>query len=103
VLVIAVFYTANLAWGALGVAAFWVLLALAANRLGVRHPLPYALIGAALWMAVLQSGIHATVAGVLFAFVIPSRTAIDQHEFWRMAVRSSITLKKPRKQNPSTF
>jgi len=81
VLVIAVFYTANLAWGALGVAAFCLLLALAANRLGVRHPLPYALIGAALWMAVLQSGIHATVAGVLLAFAIPSRTAIDQHEF----------------------
>ena len=81
VLVIAVFYTANLAWGALGVAAFCLLLSLAANRLGVRHPLPYALIGAVLWMIVLQSGVHATIAGVLLAFVIPSRTAINQREF----------------------
>jgi Na+:H+ antiporter, NhaA family len=81
VLVIAVFYTADLAWGALGVAAFCLLLALAANRLGVRHPLPYALIGAVLWMTVLQSGIHATIAGVLLAFMIPSRTAINQREF----------------------
>ena len=81
VLVIAVFYTANLAWGALGVAAFCLLLALAANRLGVRHPLPYALIGAVLWITVLQSGIHATIAGVLLAFAIPSRTAINQREF----------------------
>jgi Na+:H+ antiporter, NhaA family len=81
VLVIAVFYTANLAWGALGVAAFCLLLALAANRLGVRHPLPYVLIGAVLWMTVLQSGIHATIAGVLLAFMIPSRTAINQREF----------------------
>jgi NhaA family Na+:H+ antiporter len=52
VLVIAVFYTANLAWGALGVAASCLLLALAANRLGLRHPLPYALIGVVLWMTV---------------------------------------------------
>lgn len=81
VLVIAVFYTANLAWGALGVAALCLLLALTANRLGVRHPLPYALIGAVLWLTVLQSGIHATIAGVLLAFTIPSRTAIDQRAF----------------------
>lgn len=81
VLVIAVFYTANLAWGALGVAAFCLLLALVANRLGVRHPLPYALMGAVLWITVLQSGVHATIAGVLLAFMIPSRTAINQREF----------------------
>jgi Na+:H+ antiporter, NhaA family len=83
VLVIAVFYTANLAWGALGIAAFCLVLGLAANRLGVRHPLPFALIGAVLWMTVLQSGIHATIAGVLLAFMIPSRTAINQAEFLR--------------------
>jgi Na+:H+ antiporter, NhaA family len=83
VLVIALFYTANLGWWALGVAAFCLLLALAANRLGVRHPLPYALIGAVLWFTILQSGIHATIAGVLLAFMIPSRTAIDQQEFLR--------------------
>jgi NhaA family Na+:H+ antiporter len=81
VLVIAVFYTAHLVWGALGIAAFCLLLALAANRLGVRHPLPYALIGVVLWMSVLQSGIHATIAGVLLAFTIPSRTVINQREF----------------------
>jgi len=81
VLVIAVFYTDDLAWGALGISAVCLLLALAANRLGVRHPLPYALIGAVLWMTVLQSGIHATIAGVLLAFTIPSRTAINQREF----------------------
>jgi len=81
VLVIAVFYTAELAWGPLGIAALCLLLALGANRLGVRHPLPYALIGAVLWITVLQSGIHATIAGVLLAFMIPSRTAINQGEF----------------------
>lgn len=83
VLVIAVFYTADLAWGALGVAALCLLVALAANRLGVRHPLPYALIGAVLWVTVVQSGIHATIAGVFLAFMIPSRTAINQRDFLR--------------------
>ena len=81
IVVIAVFYTPDLAWGALGLAAFCLLVALAANRLGVRHPLPYAFIGAVLWMTVLQSGIHATIAGVLLAFTIPSRTAVDQRDF----------------------
>jgi Na+:H+ antiporter, NhaA family len=81
VLVIAVFYTANLAWGALGVAALCLLLATLINRLGVRHPLPYALIGALLWITVLNSGIHATIAGVLLAFTIPCHTAINQREF----------------------
>lgn len=81
VLVIAVFYTDDLAWGALGISAVCLLSALAANRLGVRYPLPYAVIGAVLWMTVLQSGVHATIAGVLLAFTIPSRTAINQREF----------------------
>lgn len=83
VLVIALFYTPDLAWGALGIAAICLLIALTANRLGVRHPLPYALIGLVLWATVLQSGIHATIAGVLLALMIPCRTAINQRDFLR--------------------
>jgi Na+:H+ antiporter, NhaA family len=81
VLVIALFYTAHLAWGPLGGAVCCLLLALAANRLGVRHPLPYALVGAVLWFTVLQSGVHATIAGVLLAFMIPSGKVLDQTAF----------------------
>jgi Na+:H+ antiporter, NhaA family len=81
VLVIALFYTANLAWGPLAGAVCCLLLALVANRLGVRHPLPYGLIGVALWVTVMQSGVHATIAGVLLAFMIPSRQALDQRAF----------------------
>ena len=81
VLVIALFYTANLAWGPLTGAACCLLLALAANLLGVRRPLPFVLIGAVLWFTVMQSGVHATIAGVLLAFMIPSRKVLDQSAF----------------------
>ncbi len=81
VVVIALFYTANLAWGPLAAAVCCLLAAIAANRAGVRHPLPYALIGAVLWIAVMLSGVHATIAGVLLALTIPSRKAINQKAF----------------------
>jgi Na+:H+ antiporter, NhaA family len=81
VLVIALFYTAQIAWGALGVAAICVCALIAANRLAVRHPLPYALLGLLLWAAVLKSGVHPTVAGVLLAMTIPSRTELNPNEF----------------------
>ncbi|MCX6603203.1 MAG: Na+/H+ antiporter NhaA [Acidobacteria bacterium] len=81
VLVIAVFYTANIAWLGIAAAGVCVVSLLAANRLGVRHPLPYALLGIALWLAVLHSGVHATIAGVILALTIPSRTYLDVPAF----------------------
>jgi NhaA family Na+:H+ antiporter len=88
VLVIAVFYTDRVDWVALGLAGFLLLLAAAANRAGVRQPWAYSLIGLALWGAVLASGVHATIAGVLLAMTIPSRTRINEDEFLRGARRS---------------
>ena len=81
VFVIAVFYTSGLAGAPLAIAGLCLISAFAANRLGVRHPLPYALIGGVLWITVMQSGVHATIAGVLLAFTIPSRTAINSRDF----------------------
>lgn len=81
VLVIALFYTADLAWPPLAWAGAVLLLLALANRSGLRHPAPYVVLGIVLWLAVLESGVHATVAGVLLAMTIPARTRIDPEEF----------------------
>jgi NhaA family Na+:H+ antiporter len=72
VLVIAFFYTAQISWVSLGVGGLFFLALIAANRGGARHPLIYVVLGIGLWLAFLQSGIHATVAGVLLAITIPA-------------------------------
>jgi NhaA family Na+:H+ antiporter len=81
VLVIAVFYSGGIEWGALAFAGALVLLAIGANVAGIRRPWAYAAIGLVLWGAVLSSGIHATIAGVLLAMTIPARTRIDEKSF----------------------
>jgi len=81
VLVIAVFYTADLNLPALASAAGTLLVLVLLNRGGVRTPLPYWLIGTALWYFVLVSGVHATIAGVLLAFTIPARPAVTLKQF----------------------
>jgi len=81
VLVIAVFYTSDVSGTALAVAAAMVVALVVVNRLGVRRPLVYAVLGVALWVAVLQSGVHATVAGVLLAMTIPASVRLEPGDF----------------------
>jgi NhaA family Na+:H+ antiporter len=80
VMVIALFYTADLSLIALAVAGGIFLLLVLANRLGVRRPVVYALLGIGLWLALLESGVHATIAGVLLAMTIPARQRIAADE-----------------------
>ena len=75
IVVIALFYTRSLGVGALaGAALVWAVL-FGLNRAGVRRLLPYLLGGALLWLLLLRSGVHATLAGVALAFVIPQHSA----------------------------
>lgn len=68
---IAVFYTAQLSLLSLVVAAVLILGLACLNRVGVMRPAAYFLIGVPLWVAVLKSGVHATLAGVVLAMFIP--------------------------------
>jgi NhaA family Na+:H+ antiporter len=83
VLVIALFYTEQIHLFSLAVGLAGVLLSFGANLMGIRKPAVYAVIGIFVWCAVLKSGVHATVAGVLLAFTIPARTYIDREPFLR--------------------
>lgn len=83
VLVIAIFYTADLDLRSLGAAAALLVVLLLFNRGGIRNPLPYAIVGVLLWYAVHASGIHATLAGILLAATIPARPARTPAQFER--------------------
>ena len=69
--VIALFYTSDLSTMALGLAAIGLAALVVLNRAGVKTITPYALIGVFIWVCVLKSGVHATLAGVLTALAIP--------------------------------
>jgi NhaA family Na+:H+ antiporter len=81
VLVIALFYTENIMIMPLLVAVALFCLLLCFNLFGIRNPLPYFLVAVLLWYALLQSGVHATLAGVLGAFAVPAKPKYDPLRF----------------------
>lgn len=93
VLVIAIFYAHDFNVVALGAAGGIFLLLVILNQGGIRHPLPYGLLGIILWGALLQSGIHATIAGVLLAFTIPARPAFTLEDFDKRLVQLHTALR----------
>jgi NhaA family Na+:H+ antiporter len=73
IVIIALFYSQDLSLTALLFGAAALAIAIAMNRRGVTRTSSYVLLGGVLWVAVLKSGVHATLAGVLIAFCVPMR------------------------------
>jgi NhaA family Na+:H+ antiporter len=81
VIIIAFFYTKEIVWSYLIICIFFVLGLIVANLLWIRWTLLYALLGLGIWIAVLGSGIHPTVAGFVVAMFIPARGKYDTDRF----------------------
>src|SRR5215472_13500969 len=81
VLVIAFFYSHGIVWSALGGAGVTLVVLIGFNLIGVRRLWPYLLGGIVLWCFVHASGVHATIAGVALAFIIPTHSRINAQEF----------------------
>jgi NhaA family Na+:H+ antiporter len=79
ILIIALFYAADLSTSALGLAALLTAALFALNRFGVMRLAPYLLLGVLLWASMLFSGIHATLAGVVLAMTIPLGLSRDEN------------------------
>jgi NhaA family Na+:H+ antiporter len=85
VLVIAFFYTGSLKFGALALAGVFMLLIAGARAVGIRRSGIYLILAIGVWLSVLTSGIHATVAGILVAMLVPIRAKIEPEKFMQRA------------------
>lgn len=81
VIVIAVFYTETIEMLPLMLAGVSFLILVSFNRFGIRAILPYFLVGLSMWFFMLESGVHATIAGVIAAFAIPSKPRFTPIDF----------------------
>jgi Na+:H+ antiporter, NhaA family len=81
VMVIAVFYTDTISFGPLLAAGGLFVLLLVFNKIGIRKPTPYFVVAVFLWYALLQSGVHATLAGILGALSVPAIPKYNPERF----------------------
>lgn len=108
VIVIALFYTETISVSALILVGISFAVLVSFNLFGLRHPLPYFLVGIILWLAMLKSGVHATLAGVLVALTIPAMSKYDPSIFadhmsellskFRSAHRDGLSIMRNEKQ-----
>ena len=93
ILIIAIFYTDHLSALALALAGLFIVGLAILNATGVRRLAPYLVLGALLWVSVLKSGVHATLAGVVLALFIPLKSAAAEAEAARPAIRLEHAIK----------
>lgn len=99
VVVIALFYTDQIHVGALIFAAIAFLMLILSNFVGLRRPLPYLFFGILLWLGMLKSGVHATLAGVLTAITVPASSHCDSHLFLEKMQESLARFRKMTRKN----
>ena len=101
VLVIAFFYTSNISLTNLGIGCCFLAVMFVANKMGVKNVLFYAILGiAGVWTSFLLSGVHATIAAVLSAFLIPADSRIPGHVY---IARANKLLNRFRAAQPNEF
>jgi NhaA family Na+:H+ antiporter len=100
VAVIAVFYTDSINMLALLYALLFSGVLISFNLGGIRHALPYSMIGILLWAAMLSSGVHATIAGIVIAFCIPIRPKFDPKLFINKVKDITAQIEKSAFENP---
>lgn len=101
VMVIALFYTETINTQALGIVVVMLGVLVAFNLGGIRHPLPYILLGIILWIAMLKSGVHATLAGILLAFTIPMRPKYEPARFLEHINEMIIQIRRAYQKEPN--
>ncbi len=81
ILVISIFYTDNLSLRSIVLAIFFIIILFSMNKMNVIRITTYVIVGIFLWISVLKSGVHATLAGIVLAFAIPlnSKNEKDKH------------------------
>lgn len=102
ILMIAVFYSHGIAPFFLALAAGLLAIGFLLNKAGVSKPWPYLLLGFPLWVALLQSGVHPTIAGVLLALTVPASGKIDPCAFHRQSMDALNRLEESGLQCQST-
>ena len=80
IIFIALFYSTDISTLSLAISAVTIVILFFMNRFGVNKIAPFILVGTVLWIAVLKSGVHATLAGILLAFFIPLNRDSDEAE-----------------------
>jgi len=98
VTVIALFYTETISLPALSLAIVMVGVLVSLNLGGIRRTVPYVLVGTVLWVAMLNSGVHATLAGIFLAFTIPLRPKYGARRFLAHLKEMVVEIKRAYEQ-----
>lgn len=102
IMVIAFFYTSTLHVRALFVGALILLIMFALHRIGVSRAVVYVPLGVAFWVAILRSGIHATIAGVILGFLVPTSPRLSLKEFQEIGIDMMRRFREAQREDDMT-